>query len=62
MTHFPNIHQRAEQLVRDSCGRLTLREAYQELAKRAQTAKAARKVEAMPRPAGFAWQMRKDLA
>ena len=38
MTHFPDIHQRAETLVRESRGRLTLREAYQELNRRAQVA------------------------
>ncbi len=62
MTHFPNIHARAEQLVRDSRGRLNLREAYQELSRRAQSAKTARRVESLPRPAAFAWQQRSDLA
>ena len=61
MTHYPNIHTRAENLVRESRGRLTLREAYSELSRRAQVAKAARKVESLPKPSMHAWQMRADM-
>lgn len=62
MTHFPNIHQRAENMVRESRGRMTLREAYSELARRAQPAKTRAKIAALPKPSTFAWQGRADLS
>lgn len=37
------IHQRAEQLVRESRGQLNISDAYRELARRAQVVKAAKK-------------------
>lgn len=69
MTHFPNIHLKAEQIVRDSRGRKTMRDAYRELSDRSrrpspnygQTTvdpKAFANVET-PR---HAWQQRADLA
>lgn len=61
MTHFPNIHLRAETLVRESRGRLTLTDAYRELNRRSQAVQTARKNAALPQPKP-AWLSRADLA
>lgn len=65
MTHFPNIHQRAEQLVRESRGRLNLREAYAELSRYGQAAKARNAGQATRgtsrQTQTHAWQLRADL-
>lgn len=59
-----NIHLRAEQLVRESGGRLSLTGAYRELSRRGHAAQAAKRVpQAMvQKPTIFAWQTRADLA
>ncbi len=62
MTHFPDIHTRAANLVRDSRGRLNLREAYQELSRRSHAAQAAKQASPLKKPVTFAWQQRADLA
>lgn len=62
MTYFPDIHTRAAQLVRESRGRLNLREAYAELSRRSHLARLVRKTQAMPKPTVHAWQDRADLS
>ncbi len=75
MTYFPDIHTRAADLVRESRGRLNLREAYQELARRATTSRRLRGQQVAMQAANeavaatrgtsrqvYAWQQRADLA
>lgn len=68
MTHFPNIHTKAEQLMRDSRGRLTLRDAYIELNRRAQVVRRCKVTVNPDDPAiaavespRYRWQGRADL-
>lgn len=62
MTHYPNIHLRAEQLVRESRGRLTLRAAYRELSARSAAAKRHAPAAIGTSRQVHAWQTRADLA
>lgn len=66
MTHFPDIHTRAQRIMRESRGRFNLKEAYQELSRRGHAAKVEKRAAHLPpsfqKPVTFAWQQRADLA